>query len=90
MAHFGGGGVGEGDGDDLAWVVDFAEQAQEAAGKEIGLARAGRRLNEDRACRIERAVALSLIGSERADARSLLIGVSSSSASSRSGRSRFS
>ena len=30
VAHFGGGGVGEGDGDDLAGVVDFGQQGEEA------------------------------------------------------------
>ena len=47
VTHLGGGGFGEGDGDDLAGVFDFGEQAQEAAGEEIGFSGAGGGLDED-------------------------------------------
>ena len=58
VAHFGGGGVGEGDGDDLAGLVDLGEQAEKAVGEQVGFARAGRGLDEDGAGGIEGAIAL--------------------------------
>ena len=62
VAHLGRGGLGEGDGDDLAGLVDFGEQAQKALGEEGGFARAGGRAHEDGAARVERLIALGLIG----------------------------
>ena len=62
MAHFGGGGFGKGDGDDLAGVVDFAEQTQKAASEQIGLAGTGGRVHQNGASGVECAVALGLIG----------------------------
>ena len=62
MAHLGGGGVGEGDGDDLAGLVDLGEQAEEAAREQVGFAGAGRGLDQDGAAGIEGAMALGLIG----------------------------
>ena len=47
VTHLGGGGFGEGDGDNLAGIVDFAEQAQESACEQIGFAGAGGRADED-------------------------------------------
>ena len=67
IAHLCGGGVGEGNGDNLARLVYFAQQAQEAVGKQGCLARAGRRLHQDGPARIEGAHALKLIGRLGAD-----------------------
>ena len=38
VAHLCCGGVGKGDGDDLAGVIDLTQQAKKAAGEQIGLA----------------------------------------------------
>ena len=62
MTHLGCGSFGEGDGDDLGWDFDFSEQAQEAAGEQIGFAGAGGGLDEDGVVGIEGALALGLIG----------------------------
>ncbi len=62
VAHLGGGGFGEGDGDDLAGLLDLGQQAQKAAGEQVGLARAGRGLHQNGLAGIERALALRLIG----------------------------
>ena len=62
VAHLSGGSVGESDGDDLAGLVDLGEQAEEAAGQQVGFARAGRGLDQDGTAGIEGAIALGLIG----------------------------
>ena len=62
MAHFGGGGLGEGDGYNLAGVFHLGQKTEKAAGEQIGLARAGGGLNEDGVGGIEGALALGLIG----------------------------
>ena len=62
VAHFGGGGVGEGDGDDLAGILDLAEQSEEAASEQVGFAGAGGGLHEHRLSGVEGAVALGLVG----------------------------
>jgi hypothetical protein len=47
IAHLGGGGVGEGDGDDLAGIVDRGQQGEKALGQKGGFAGAGGGLDED-------------------------------------------
>jgi hypothetical protein len=64
VAHFGGSGVGEGDGDDLAGGIHLSQQAKEATGEQVGFARAGRGLHQNRARRIEGLLALRLVGRE--------------------------
>ena len=43
VAHFSRGSVGEGDGDDLAGLVDLGEQSEKPLREERGFSRAGRR-----------------------------------------------
>ena len=62
MAHLGGGGVGKCDGHNLAGLLHLGQQAQKAAGEQVGLAGAGRGLDEDGAAGIEGAIALRLVG----------------------------
>ena len=62
VAHLGGGGLCEGNGDDLAWIFNLREQAEEAASEEFGFAGAGWGLDEDGVRRIEGAFALGLVG----------------------------
>ena len=38
VAHLGGGGIGEGDGHHLAGLLDLGQQAEKAAGEQVGLA----------------------------------------------------
>jgi hypothetical protein len=64
-AHFRGGLEGEGDGENLVRIVHRAQKAQEALGEHGGLAGAGRRLQQDRAVRIDRLAArLSISGQQ--------------------------
>jgi hypothetical protein len=65
VAHLGGGGVGEGDGDHLAGLVYLSEQGEEALGQQRGFAGAGGRLHQDGARGVERAQALQLVGRRR-------------------------
>ena len=61
-AHFRGRLAREGDGDDLFRVVRRRQQAQEALRQQAGLARAGRRLHDEGALRIERRLPLRVVG----------------------------
>ena len=58
LAHLGRGLARERDGDDLLGLDHRVEQREIALDQELGLARAGRRLDDERARRIERARAL--------------------------------
>src|SRR5258708_37567183 len=62
MTHLGRRGLRERDCYDLGWIVDFGKQTQEPAREQVGLARPGGGLHEDRAVRVERSLALFLIG----------------------------
>src|SRR3990170_1515125 len=57
LAHFGCGFPGEGDGDDLLGLVHRRQKAEIALDQEFGLARAGRRLDDERARRRQRLLA---------------------------------
>ena len=60
LAHFAGRLVGEGDGDDLFGLVSNRQQPQVALGQQLGLAGAGRRL-DDEGVEFERAAAIGVV-----------------------------
>src|SRR5204862_5548714 len=53
---------GEGDGDDLLGLLDRGEEADVALHQELGLARAGGRLDDERAAHVERFFAGAAVG----------------------------
>src|SRR5204863_6796200 len=55
---------GEGDGDELLGLLDRAEEADVALHQELGLPRAGRRLNDERAAHVERFLAGARVGED--------------------------
>ena len=61
-AHFRSGGAGEGDGEDFFGLVDGGEEAEIAAGEEVGLAAAGGRLDDDGAADVEGGLARGGVG----------------------------
>ena len=67
MAHLGSGCVGEGYGDNLAGRIDLGQQTKKPPRKQVGFARAGRGLHQDRAGRVESLFALRLVGRSRLD-----------------------
>ena len=66
LAHLGLRPCGERDGNDFFGLGHAREQHQEALDQQTGLAGAGRRLNDERAARIERVGALPGVGNRRA------------------------
>ncbi len=54
VAHLGGGLAGESDRQNTARIVDVAEQGQKTLNQQFGLARAGGRLDDEGAARIDR------------------------------------
>jgi len=62
LAHLAGGFAGERDGDDLLGMLHRREEPQVALDQEPGLARARRRLHDERARGVERAAARGRIG----------------------------
>ena len=62
IAHLGRRGLCKRDGNNLAGIVDLAEQAEKAAREQIGLAGAGRRAHQDGTRGVERMLALWLVG----------------------------
>ena len=55
VAHLGGGFVGKGDGEDLLGLLDggVGEQLEQALDEQAGLARAGRRFDDEGAADVE-------------------------------------
>ncbi len=61
LVHLGGGLAGKGHGQNFFRCLDRGQQRQEAFHQQRGLARAGRRLNDHRACRINSGAALQVV-----------------------------
>jgi hypothetical protein len=62
MAHLGCSLAREGHRDDFLGLVNRCQQHQQALGQQLGLARAGRRLDDETARRIERGFTLLRVG----------------------------
>jgi hypothetical protein len=61
VTHFSGCGDGEGDGDNLAGLVNFSKQAQKTAREQVSFSGTGRGLHEDGLRRVQCALTLGLI-----------------------------
>ena len=62
IAHLGGGGVGEGNGDDLAGLIHLAQQAEKAFGKQVVLPEPAGACTRIDLAGVKSALALDLIG----------------------------